>query len=98
MTDLTQARDRPKFGFGAECRPKCGFGLHSASAVYECLTAESIRPNVYEDECIRKCRETVVPGVQHPSLCISLLTLDSHYVACTVKLDFRRLLIMLGLV
>jgi len=29
-------RDRPKFGFGfgfgAECHPKCGFGLHSASA------------------------------------------------------------------
>jgi len=53
------------FGFGAECRPKCGFGLDSASAkvvtgncglhsvVYEFLTAESIRPNVYEDTIVK---------------------------------------------
>ena len=78
------SRDRPKFGFGfgAECRQKCGFGLHSASAevvtgnfglhsasaVYECLTAECIRPNVYEDTFVNQ----------------QLLPLDSHYVACTV--------------
>ena len=75
-------RDRLKFGFGygAECRPKCGFGLdsasaevvtanfglHSASAVYECL-----RPNVYEDTFVNQ----------------QLLTLDSRYLARTVKLS-----------
>ena len=85
---ILEIRDRPKFGFGfgAECRPKCGFGLDSASAEVvtgnfrfgriECLTAECIRPNVYEDVFVKTA------GLRH-SLCQSAV-IDTWQPLCSM--------------